>query len=342
LPTFLAQQSTDTIRFAQSYLAIVVIYPLYMIVIATFRRAQYLTLWNTLRIAPTAGWFCLLIVAFLVGTRHAGSLAIYYLWVLTLLFLPAIYLVVRFIQGPFRPSSSVARQMLGFSLPTVFSVIPQLMNTRLDQLVIAGFLPAKSLGLYVVAVAWSSIPNPLLYGLGTVLFPHVAQLTSADAQKAAFASGSRLGLTLCLLTSVAVAVVTPWCVPMLFGSEFASGVPIALILVAAGSVSGFNTIVEEGLRGLGQPRAVMYAEIGGMCAMGVTLFLLLPRLGLIGAGLACLVAYLVVACLLLVQARRLAGKKISELLMPRRAEIFGAVSKILAQVRRWKTNLSSV
>jgi O-antigen/teichoic acid export membrane protein len=337
LPTLLAEQSSTTIDFARAYLPIVTLYPLFTLAISTFRRAEHLRLWNVLRIAPTAGWLILLIGAFFVGIRHAGYLAVGYLLLLLLLLLLAVYLLGRFIGGTFRPSLTAGREMLGFSLPTLFSVIPQLMNTRLDQLIIAGFLPAKSLGLYVVAVAWSSIPSPLLYGLGTVLFPHIAQLRERDAQKAAFAAGSRVGMTLCGLSLIVLAIATPWLLPVLFGAEFSAAVSVALVLIAAGSLSAFNLILEEGLRGLGHPKAVMRAEIGGMIVMAISLFTLLPSFELLGAGLACLFGYAVVSCLLLWQARGLTGMKFQDLLRPRLAEIAGALKKIMGLLRPGKT-----
>jgi O-antigen/teichoic acid export membrane protein len=328
MPLLLSQHSAHAIVCARWYLGFVFFNTLFMLSLAIFRRATLLHIWNGLRLLPVTAWLVLLLATLFTQNADPGRLAIIYLFILVTLFLPVAYFVVKHVRTSFRPGLTQVRQMVGFGLPTSLSVIPQILNCRLDQLLIAGLLAPASLGLYVVAVAWSSIPNPLLYGVATVLFPHVAQLENAKKQRDAFTVGSRLGLLLCLIVSLGLGAVTPWLFVTFFGADFASVVPVALVLVAGNSISGFNLILEEGLRGLGHPKAVMRAELTGMLVMGVALFCLLRPFALLGAAFACLIGYVTVLLVLILHARHLTGRGFSELLVPKAGELSQLVDRL--------------
>jgi len=206
--------------------------------------------------------------------------------------------------------------MLGFGLPCVISTMPQTLNFRLDQMLMAGLLPARVLGLYVVAVAWSGATAPLLSALGAVLFPRVASQPNREQQARALAQGSRLAILASLVLAVAVIALTPRMVPFLFGTKFAAAIPAALVLVVAGAISAFNLVTEEGLKGLGCPSAVMWAEFGGLVVTAVSLWLMLRPLELMGAALASLFGYSAVAILLVASERSLTGYSLASLLCP--------------------------
>jgi O-antigen/teichoic acid export membrane protein len=116
-------------------------------------------------------------------------------------------------------------------------------------------------------------------------------------------------------------IATPWGVVLLFGKGFRAAATASLILVPAGAVAGLNTVLEEGLRGLGTPASVMRAEFAGLGVTAFALALMLRSMGIIGASVASLMGYSTVCAVLLVQARWQTGALISELLLPSSREI---------------------
>jgi len=211
--------------------------------------------------------------------------------------------------------------MLGFGLPCVVSAVPQMLNFRLDQMLMAALLPARLLGLYVVAVAWSSASSPVLNALGAVLFPRVASQATREQQAQALAQGNRLAILASLVLAVVVLILTPRMVPLLFGAKFAAAIPAALVLVVAGAISAFNLVAEEGLKGLGCPSAVMWAEFGGLAVTGLSLWLMLRPFEIVGAALASLFGYSAVAVLLVASERSLTGYSLASLLCPTFGEV---------------------
>jgi len=332
MPILLSAQPDWVIYAARWYLLIIPINAFVGTAFHPLRGQSDFTVWNALRLGPPIGWLTLLVVAMILKLSSPILLAAGYLAILFLYAFPVFYIVTRRILGPFRPNPSKWGELLRYGLPCMFTAMPQLLNLRLDQMLMATLLPPRNLGLYVVAVAWSNGLRPLLSALGTVLFPKVASLSEESARKETLAQGVRLGVVAAGAVAVLIMAVTPIFIPLLFGRDFTAAVPAALVLVAASAVLSFNIVLEEGLRGLGHPKAVMWAELLGLIVTGALLALLLRPLGIMGAAIASLSAYSIVAICLLIQAVHLTGLSLRRLLCPNLQEILTAWRQIRRMV----------
>ncbi len=294
--------------------------------------------WNAMRIIPNILWIIVLVVAWAWSRAVPTFLAAANLAALALLILPFGVLAVRRIPGPFRPDSQKLPSMLNYGLPCVATMLPQTLNVRLDQMLMAALLPAQELGLYVVAVAWSGAVVPLLGALGSVALPAVASATDEQQRVRRFASGSRVAVALALTLTVALTAVSPLAIVVLFGAKFKQAVPVALVLVPAAGVLGLNFVLQEGLRGLGRPYAVLQAELAGLAVTVVGLAAMLPSLGIMGAAISSLLGYSTVTAVLLLNAQRHTGAKASELLLPDLDELRRALGAMIAVARGLTAN----
>ena len=138
--------------------------------------------------------------------------------------------------------------------------LPQMLNLRLDQMLMAAFLPSSQLGLYVVAVAWSSAVSPLLTSIGTTLLPAVASADDHARASARMSEGVRMTALMAIVVCALVAAMAPFVIRFLYGVRFSGAIPAALILVPAAGVLGVNFSVQEGIRGFGRPYLVLRAE----------------------------------------------------------------------------------
>ncbi len=196
-----------------------------------------------------------------------------------------------------------------------------MLNLSFDQLVMAAFWPVQALGLYVVAVAWGGATHPLMSAVGAVVFPRVATQSNPSQQREAFAQGVRLAGGTSLVIAMPFLLVTPLALPLLFGEQFSTAIPAALVLVIAGAIAGLNAVLEEGLRGLGQPVAVLWAECAGLVVTVVSLLILLKPFAIMGAALASLLGYSATALFLALDGKAATGYSPVTLLLPRRHEI---------------------
>jgi O-antigen/teichoic acid export membrane protein len=211
--------------------------------------------------------------------------------------------------------------------------LPQMLNLRLDQMLMAVFLPPRQLGLYVVAVAWSGSVSPLLTSIGTTLLPAVASADNHTRASARMSEGVRMTALLAIAVCALVAAISPFAIRSLYGVRFSGAIPAALILIPAAGVLGVNFSVQEGIRGFGRPYLVFRAELLGLAVTAISLVLMLRPFGIIGAAVASMLGYSTVAVALLASAKQIAGTSMASLLVPRPAEMKRGVMRIAAAAR---------
>jgi O-antigen/teichoic acid export membrane protein len=165
-------------------------------------------------------------------------------------------------------------------------------------------LPADILGVYVVAVAWAGATDMVSAAIGAVLFPAVAALGHSGEQHRLIVKSLRLGLAASLASSLVMGLLAVPLVPTLFGKGFSSAIPISWVLLFAGVFASYNNLAEQGLKGLGRTKAVLWAELLGLVVTIGALALLLMPLKAMGAALASLIAYISVStCLTILYAQ---------------------------------------
>jgi O-antigen/teichoic acid export membrane protein len=206
--------------------------------------------------------------------------------------------------------------MLRFGLPSALTSLPQSINLRSDQMLIIAFLPARSLGLYVVAVAWSGGVAPLLSAVAAVLFPHVSAEKDADRQRHVLATALQGGALVAVAASALFMLLAPFCLPLVFGARFSSAIPSAFVLVPAGAILAWAGIAEEGLRGLGRPTTVLVAEVAAAVVTLAALPVLLHSNGIFGAAIASLLGYSTIAVFAVAVVSRSTGQSIRSLVIP--------------------------
>jgi O-antigen/teichoic acid export membrane protein len=329
MPLVLAAQAPPIIAAARWYLLVVPLLALQGLPFCPLRGRGDFAAWNGLRVTPQVFWVVILAVAWFLGKRDPGALAFAYLGALALLVFMVGVVVKRRVPGPFWPQRTAVKPLLRYGLPCVLTTLPQILNLRMDQMLMAGLLPSTALGLYVVAVAWSNAVVPLLSAVAFAIFPEVASKVSESERAAALSRGTRFAALMALVTSLLLFIITPHGLVVVFGEKFKAATLAALILVPAGAIAGFNSVLEDGLRGLGRPASVMQAEFAGLIVTVVALALMLRHFGIVGASIASLIGYTTVTVGLLFHAYWTSGASPTDLMVPR----LGDVIKWLTHVR---------
>jgi O-antigen/teichoic acid export membrane protein len=293
MPWLLRAQSGEVIDAAQVFLVVMLLaFSLIGMPHQVLRAVGAWRAWNLFRILPHLGWLTGLL-GVLVFSSWATPVALsrLYLGAHVVLIFPMAFLIWRCIRRPFEMQIGLFRPFLNYGLPSMLTILPQAMNLRLDQLLIAMLFEPRLLGLYVVAAAWSGAIAPIINAVGPVLFPRLSKDADRTQQRILVSSVVRITSLVILILTVLLLVLTPFMVPFLFGSAYRDAVPAAQILVVAGAFGNLNLTLEDGLRGLGRPRQVLIAEVIGMAVTAVLLWLLLPLLNILGAAVASVVAY---------------------------------------------------
>lgn len=333
MPVLLASQSPDTVRLARLFLLFVPLYAVANQPGQALRGLSSFTRWNVVRLLPSVLWVVVVVSAIATGNRSPGFVTVGFLlgWVLS--FGVSVGMARPVVRPPYRVDVTSWGPMLRYGLPLMLASIPQWLNVRLDQLLLAAFVPSEELGLYVVAVAWAGLVTPLVNALGVVLFPRLAAEQDEQAREQVLFLGIRVTVLVTAGLVLAVGVLTPLAVPLFFGGAFAAAIGPAAILVAGSGLLATNFVLEEGFRGLGRPGDVLRAELGGLAATAVLLAALLPRLGILGAALASLGGYLMTTLLLLHGLRRTVTGGVLSRCVPHRQDVRELVAGVASLAR---------
>jgi O-antigen/teichoic acid export membrane protein len=333
MPLMLHAQTSTIVLAGRWYLLIVPINALAGMPLHTLRGRSDFALWNLMRLMPNALWVGVLMLAWLVSRATPTFVAAANLVALALLIIPFNALVTRRVPGPFAPDPQKLPSMLSYGLPCVMTGVPQILNLRLDQMLMAALLPPRDLGLYAVAVAWSSVAAPLLNAVAAVTTPAVASAGDQAHGAWRMAAAARGTAALAFMLCLTVAVLTPFAILVLFGEHFRECIPAALVLVPGAGILGLNLVLQEGLRGMGRPYAALQAELAGLFVTGAALATMLQPMGIMGAAISSLLGYSTVTAMLLGYASHHARMPLNELLIPRLSEIRFIFARLASSMR---------
>ena len=215
-----------------------------------------------------------------------------------------------------RPDPGLGRRMVGFGLRSQVGGILNLLNLRLDVVILGALAGPGPVGVYVVASKYAELLRLPGLALTWVTYPGYARQSSSPTGLAARPGLPALPrpprlprlIGLGVLAAVLVAGSAAFVLPFVYGEEFRSAVwPAAWIALglsfqpAAGIASGF-------LLGAGRPG--LNSLILG-AGFGITLvldLLLIPRHSSLGAAWASAAAYAATDLLLVSAWRRTRGR----------------------------------
>lgn len=189
----------------------------------------------------------------------------------------------------------LARALFGFALRSHTTNVSSVFNVRLDQLVISLFLAPIELGLYVTAVTLTSLTSLVGQSVSMIALPVIASEQDETARIVLVRHYVRLTLLGATLLTVPMIAVTPTMIGVFFGHSFTPAATVTRVLLVAAVVLTTTRVVQAMLKAVGRPLEAGISEFVALGATVILLAILLPWLGILGAGIASLLAYSVSA-----------------------------------------------
>lgn len=207
-------------------------------------------------------------------------------------------------------------------------------NQRLDQVLMAALVPSKELGLYAVAVTITQLSYGLIGAVAHGLFPTVA----AGGDRRLVPRSCRI--TLCIVAAMALVflLAAPFMVPFVFGSPFASAVPMVTILLAASVPRAVSLMLDSAFTAIGDPGAALRAELIGFAITVPALVLFLSSTGGRGAAVISFCAYSVQLAFQLRMAQRRFDARWWEFVVPTREDFAWFSGQVAKAWRRRQAN----
>jgi len=195
------------------------------------------------------------------------------------------------IYPSFKLDRKLTRSMLAYGTKVHVGQVSGFANLNLDQTLIAAWLPPAALGLYVVAVTSAGIFQMFSSAVQTVAMPTITRQETAAARLSVFERVFSRYWMLSILLFLALAVVLPLALPVIYGEAFRLSLVPAEILLIGALFMGARMLLSSCVAALGDPWLVSKASLIALPVTLLLLYLLLPSLGLIGAALASTGAY---------------------------------------------------
>lgn len=292
LPFLLPRQPAAVIAASRMYLCVIPVSLITQYGISVIQGRLQMSLFNLLRLIIPCGYLAGVVVLGAIGHLTLLNVLLLNLCLNIVAFL-AVVLALRFIgvSISLRGDRDLGKQMLSYGLKVHAGDLSQLGNLRLDQTLIAGWLPPAQLGLYLAGVSAASSIQILSTAVRQVVMPTIISAPSPAVRVERLQKAFSAYCIVSLPVTLVVALILPWGIPLVFGAAFAAAVVPAQLLLAGMFCLSAKDVLAGGAQALGNPWLSSRAEIMALLIIIALLVLLLPRLGITGAAVAAMFGY---------------------------------------------------
>jgi O-antigen/teichoic acid export membrane protein len=260
-----------------------------------------------------------MLVLYVMGSLTVTAAFLVFLGSSAIAYAPLIFFMVRSGRWHFR--RQIARAGIRFGSRAWLGNLFTSTDARLDQVLMAGLVAPRQLGLYAVSVSAANFPSSFVGALSMAISPRVAQGNKELALRSC-----RVSLLLVSVATVGMAIITPLLLPLLFGEAFRDAVVLTWVLLLStitGTVSG---ALLSALGAAGHPGSAARAQLLVLVPTIVALIVLLPSTGALGAAVIATVASFLKLCALLYQAPAILGGRLRDYLLIQRTDLQSILS----------------
>jgi O-antigen/teichoic acid export membrane protein len=158
-----------------------------------------------------------------------------------------------------------------------------------DQALVVRMLEPALMGTYVVALSLSRVLNAFHTSVVMVLFPNAVSRAPQTVREMT-GRATRMSTLLTACAGIAVVALGPHLLGLLYGREYTSATPVLRILVLEVVLSGATLVLSQAFMALERPGIVTALHVTGLLLTLPLMVVLVPRLGIIGAGLSLLIS----------------------------------------------------
>ena len=174
-------------------------------------------------------------------------------------------------------------EMTRYGLQIILAAIPALLTERIDQLMIVLFISPAQLSLYAVGVSLCAVIVSVGTSIGLYIFP-ILSGAPRDAQLGMARSWLMRTVLVSATLGVALAVVCPAVITIIFGERYGEAVPATRALIPGSIALSAYVVVAAYAKARGRVRSMIEAQTVSMLTTLSLLPIVLPRAGYLGAA----------------------------------------------------------
>ena len=203
------------------------------------------------------------------------------------------------------PERALLRRMLRFGLPTMPAELSLYSLSFIDRIMIVQLVGLAEAGLYSLAVKFAQAVQVLVRGFQLAWSPLAYSITDDGEAKHAYAVIVTWFVAACSFVVMAMWLFSRWIVDFLAAPEFFDSYE-AVGLVATGvMLYGLYFVLIVVIGRTGRTELSFPATVTGMVSNVILNLLLVPPLGIVGAGIALVASYVLLLAVMYVFTQRL-------------------------------------
>ncbi|HTU70960.1 MAG TPA: polysaccharide biosynthesis C-terminal domain-containing protein [Candidatus Baltobacteraceae bacterium] len=299
----------------------------------------YATGTHRVRVAAAMGWansgviLAIMVVAFAAGVRAAPGAIAAWLIATNLTAIGVLTWVALDARGLPEGKASLGT-FTRYAARAGMVGIVTLLNYRADVYIVAMLGTPEMLGMYTLAVSAAEALLATTQVTALVTAPHVGSMEERPAAQLA-ARSVRHNVLISSICCAGLAAIAPFAVHLLYGRSFMPVVPAMRVLLIGvfalslgGPMSSYFTIR------LGRPEVPLTLASASAAICIVCSFLLIPRIGLVGAALASTAAYIAGQTAAIIWFASVARIDVRTMLIPRRSDLVAYCELTVALLAR--------
>lgn len=332
LPVLFHGQGEATLGVAETYLLYIPLGGFGMLLGAARQGMLRFSSWNLLRLLIPVTVLLLIGLFFLFGWIDVASFAAANLLANAASVAVGAWLFYRDCRYSAAIDLAAVGQLLRYSVAIHIGLMISVLAQRLDQSVIALYLPPDELGTYVIAASVASMTTLLAGTIGALAFVKVASQPTPSAKTVLLGRYFRLTLFITLCGAVTIFILNPILVPLFYGAAFAPSIQLSRIMLLGTVPIALSTLMSAGFRAQNHTWVITYANLAGLVTAAALLFLLVPRYGVRGAAWALVAAQWAPCLVSLALSQKFTGASIAALTILT-AEDIGLLRSSIATLR---------
>jgi O-antigen/teichoic acid export membrane protein len=245
-----------------------------------------------------------------LSTLNVASVLICYLIGSIATFVLGVLLVPLSVRGPRGSRRLFVRESLSFS----GGAVAEAATNRLDQLLVVPLIGLYQSGLYSLAVTLSSLPMSFAHAIGAHYFSKYSE--QGGSRQVLVDESVRVTLYISIVITGGLSIASIALVPVVFGQDFTPALNSVWVSQIGSVFMCVSYVGSMVLVSAGAGSKLTLAQLVSLVVSTAALFLIAPWRGAVGASLASLSGYLILAGVVLV----LAGVKPSKML-PKKSDL---------------------
>lgn len=200
--------------------------------------------------------------------------------------------------------SRVSHQQLMVDAIRYFGgAVADVVNNRLDQLLVLPLLGAIGAGLYSVTITMMSVPVAFAHAVSAPCFREAVEASDMDSRTRIAVKALKSTMLVCGVVYGVLAALSPWIIPIVFGNSFAAAVRPTCWMMLSGLLLCIGFSLSMQLVAVGRGWSLTAFQISSVVISTVLLVVLSDSFGLAGAVIASLAGYVFLVVSIIITLR---------------------------------------